>query len=285
MIHYITCHFGTDELIDIQLQHIKQFTDTDYKVWMSYTTPSKEEKWDRTWFHEKILDNHTDIIAVNKDKCHHFEFIPITQTPTSERFTIHDLSDGRRFVGSQNHQNNLHILTDRVLNSKDTQDTDILVWLDSDAMLIDSSINDIIRNSAQMFTAVQRNDRVDPYGINLLFPHPSFACCSVKFFNHHNLNWLGGHLYRGSNNKRMFTDTGGFLYEYFEHRGIDWYKLHKTRSLNNDLRFEIYDDKILHITNAQLSNTRRRLFAETQQDEEYVKIYDSILAGKYLNGI
>jgi len=252
---------------------------------MSYTTPSKDEEWPRTWFHDEIRDNHTNIIAENKDKCHHFEFIPITSTPFSERFTIHDLSDGRRFVGSQNHQNNLHILTDRVLDDKDTQDTDILVWLDSDALLIDNSINDIICDSAQMFTAVQRDNRQNPRQDALLMPHPSFACCSVQFFNYHNLNWLGGGAYKESNNNNIFTDTGGFIYAYFEDKKIDWYKLRKTRSLNNDFRFEIYNDKILHITNAQLCNTRQCLFAETKQDAEYVKIYNDIIAGKYLNGI
>ena len=318
MIHYITCHFGTDELIDIQLQHIKQFTDVDYKVWMSYTAPTSDElkqiRDGEVLFKqlENDIDNHEAKILQHNEKVHHFEYIPILLTQDASCLPIRDFSWGN-YVASQNHQNNLSIMTDRVLESPDLQDTDMLVWLDSDTFLVDK-VDDLFVNGKNTFTAVQRN-HMNAKGKPLLHPHPCFACCSVAFYKKHypNINWLGSiRMYRGFGDrvfqmhgdgqpphkahipttisqmtdeecKQLYNDTGGGIYYYFDDLDINWIKLTKTGSLGNvNKAFEIFDNKILHVGMLQQSLLKRMPFLE--QDNS-IKIYNDILSREYLKGI
>ena len=301
MIHYITCHFGTDELIDIQLQHISRFTDTDYKVWMSYTTPASDEigqiRNGEVLFKqlENEIDSHEAKVLQHKNKVHRFEYIPILLAQDASCLPIRDFSWGN-YVASQNHQNNLSIMTDRVLESPDLQDTDMLVWIDSDTFLVDK-VDDLFVNGKNTFTAVQRN-HIYVRGLPLLHPHPCFACCSVAFFREHypNINWLGlaraefeGYIPTSTSQAihegrlPAFHDTGGGIYYYFNDLDINWIKLTKTGSLGNVNKvFEIFDNKILHVGMLQQSLLKSIPFLE--QDNS-IKIHDDILTGKYLKGI
>ena len=313
MIHYITCHFGTDELIDIQLQHISRFTDTDYKVWMSYTTPASDEigqiRNGEVLFKqlENEIDSHEAKVLQHKNKVHRFEYIPILLAQDASCLPIRDFSWGN-YVASQNHQNNLSIMTERVLKSPDLQDTDMLVWIDSDTFLVDK-VDELLASGANTFSAVKRLTIQDAST-----PHPCFAYCSVAFYKEHypNINWLGSlRGYYGLDDRvfqihgddqsqrkahtplmtrkareeqeHLYHDTGSALYHYFTDIDINWIKLNKSGNLGNvDQVFEIYDNKILHVGMLQQSLLKSISFLE--QDNS-IKIYDDILAGKYLKGI
>lgn len=287
MIHYITCHFGTDELIDIQLKHIHNHTTGDYKVWMSYTTPSAHEadKYSRgnrpTWFNPVIIDNHEPIMGRNKAKCHHFEFIPITPVPLSNMFELSDFSR-HRYVASLNHQNNLHILTERVLSDPYTNDTDTIIWMDNDTLLVDS-VDQLV--DVENFIAAQRCHRQHANGTDSLHPHPLFASCKVGFWRSHNINWRGGGFYKTSNNnKYKFNDTGGYLYAYFEHNNIPWDKIYKSGSIHDTSQefFEIYGNSILHLGSISLANTRRKCH-DIYQRQSHIDMLSQVVTGKYIN--
>jgi hypothetical protein len=286
MIHFITCHFGIDDLIDIQLKYIDKCTHDDYKVWMSYTTPTalEAETFDKppraTWFNPDIIDNHESIINNNKHKVHHFEHIPITPAPVSDRFNINNFS-GSRFIAGQNHQNNLHVLTEKVLQDDNTSDDDILVWLDNDTLPV-ANIDEII--DTDTLVAVQRNHKYHSNGKPSLLPHPLFTSCNVGFFKQHNLNWTGGMRLRKEipdiDQSLIFADTGGCMYAYLEMNNIPWCKLHKTYSLHDDDQyFEIYGDVILHIGSVSLSNARVQASKIYSQDD-YARLYNDIISGK-----
>lgn len=288
MIHFITCHFGIDELIDTQLKYISKCTQNNYKVWMSYTTPTATEaeifaKHRRsTWFDPDIIDNHENIINNNKHKVHHLEYIPITPAPVSDRFNINSFSTGR-FVASQNHQNNLHILTDRVLQDVNTCDDDMLIWLDNDTIPI-SNIDRIIETDT--LVAAQRKHKYYGNDTPSLLPHPLFTSCKVGFFRQHNLNWLGGSCLRSGeiiphiDRKLIYADTGGYMYAYLESYNIPWYKLHRTNVLcDDDQNFEVYGDTILHMGSVSFSKARITASKMVAQ-HDYARLYNDIISGK-----
>ncbi|MDB4348338.1 hypothetical protein OAA62_00325 [bacterium] len=290
MIHYITCHFGTDELIDLQLRYIKENTNIDYKVWMSYTSPTKQEidifhsKKDGrgrcAHFNKEIIDNNEQAISKHREKCHAFRYIPmLLKTTESTLFQIFDFNVGR-YIASKNHQNNLHIMTEMVLQDSETRDDDIIVWIDSDSLIL-KNIKDII--SDNNFTAAQRSHRTLQDGNKSLLPHPLFSSCSVGFFKEHKLNWLGGGAYGLTrNDKNWFADTGGYIYAYFKDKNIEWYPITKTRSLCdlNDY-FEIYGESILHLGSISLSKVRPAISRELNKDSIY-NLYNEIKNGDIL---
>lgn len=293
MIHFITCHFGIDDLIDTQLKYISKCTQNNYKVWMSYTTPTAAEAEifakhrHATWYEPGIIDNYDNIIANNKHKVHHLEYIPITPAPVSDRFYIHNFSNGR-FIAGQNHQNNLHVLTDRVLQDVNTCDDDILIWLDNDTLPI-SNIDSLIKTDT--LVAAQRSHKIHLKANNgseapSLLTHPLFTSCKVGFFKEHNLNWLGGReivkTIPDIDQSLIYADTGGYMYAYLESNNISWDKLHVTRSLcEEDSRYwEIYGDIILHIGSVSLGTARQAVKKHVTTKDYYVKLYDDLSSGK-----
>jgi len=288
MIHFITCHFGTDELIDLQLRYIKEYTKTDYKVWMSYTSPTRQEidvfhsrpnARGRAYFDKDIIDNNEQVISKHSGKCHMFKYIPIILKKTeSTLFEIFDFNVGR-YIASKNHQNNLHIMTEMVLNNSETRDDDVIVWMDSDTLIL-KNIKDIISNNA--FTAAQRSHITLRDGNKALLPHPLFSSCSVGFLKEHKLNWLGGGAYGLKRNDEIrFADTGGYIYAYLKDKNIEWYPITKTRSLcDSDRYLEIYGESILHLGSVSLSKVRPRIGADWNKNsirDLYNKIKNDII--------
>jgi len=286
MIHFITCHFGIDELIDTQLRYIDKCTHDDYKIWMSYTTPTALEAETfashrrSTWFDPVIIDNHESVINTNRHKVHHFEHIPITPAPVSDRFHIADFSSGR-FIAGLNHQNNLHVLTEKVLQDDNTSDDDKLVWLDNDTLPV-ANIDEII--DTDTLVAVQRKHKCHSNDTPSLLPHPLFTSCNVGFFKQYNLNWRGGLWLRNEipdiDQSLIFADTGGCMYAYLEMNNIPWCKLHKTYGLcDDDQNFEVYGDFILHMGSVSLSKARQQASKMIAQDD-YARLYNDIISGK-----
>lgn len=290
MIHIITCHFGNHELIELQINNIKKYINDDHKIWLSYTTPTSqdvnvlnEQNRGSFWFSNNIIDNHIE----NEDRivnaCHHYENIPILQCPKLSLFDVHRFDRvGDRFIGSQNHQNNLHVLTERVLTCNETKDTDILIWIDGDTFFL-NNINNIIDQSKNIFSAINRREIILTKNRLNHAPHPSFACCTVSFFKEHNLSWFGSNKYtpfaRPHPEHNVYPDTGGLIYSCLKHKNIDWLKLYKTGNLyetkDPDL-FSIYNDNILHVGKISVMHARPAFFSKYNSDD-YKKLYEKFL--------
>ena len=88
---------------------------------------------------------------------------------------------------SWNHWTKLNNLTNIVVNDDDTNDDDILIWLDCDAFPV-ADVNDFIESKLQEFEffAIYRKEMN-----NSVIPHPSFAGCKVKLWKKFNLSWEG----------------------------------------------------------------------------------------------
>ena len=202
MIHIITIHFKTPKWIDLQLKQIDKHT-SDYKVW-----------------------TYCDGFGISPHK-HKFHFC--------ENFKQ---SKSVPKVGSKNHMAKLNSLTQVVLRDVDTQDDDLLIWLDSDSFPI-NNVNDYVSGKMSKYPLIAINR---PENDGDVIPHPSFTSTSVSFWKRHKLNWNG--IPKG---KLGTLDTGGELYRYLLNKNIEWYKLLRTRTLaDHPLWFTIYDDLIYH---------------------------------------
>lgn len=202
MIHIITIHFKTDKWVDLQLRQIDKHI-SDYKVWT-------------------YCDGFD--ISPHRHKFHFCENFKHSKKITKQT--------------SSNHWIKLNSLTEVVLNDVDTQDDDLLIWLDSDSFPI-KNVNDYVSEKISKYPLIAIN-RVENDGD--VIPHPSFTSTSVSFWKRHKLNWNG--LPEG---KLDIKDSGGALYVYLKNNNIEWYKLLRTRSLTeHPVWFTIYDDLIYH---------------------------------------
>lgn len=204
MIHIITVHFETEKWIDLQLMQIDKYI-SDYKVWVY---------------------------------CDGFDHLP-----HKDKFYFCKQHTSKRNEGYLNHMEKLNSLTNVVLNDKKTKDTDILVWLDSDAFPI-RDVNDYINEKLLKYPLIAVNR---PENAGDVIPHPSFTCTFVSFWKKHKLNWDGVPSDNGPLNKQGLHDPGGKIYKSLLEKNIEWYKLLRTHSLTkHKVFFTIYDDVIYH---------------------------------------
>ena len=202
MIHIITIHFKTPKWVDLQLKQIDKHT-SDYKVW-----------------------TYCDGFGISPHK-HKFHFC--------ENFKQ---SRSVSKVGFKNHMAKLNSLTQVVLRDVDTQDDDLLIWLDSDSFPV-NNVNDYVSGKMSKYPLIAINR---PENDGDVIPHPSFTSTSVSFWKRHKLNWNG--IPEG---KLGTLDPGGELYRYLLNKNIEWYKLLRTRLLtDHPVWFTIYDDLIYH---------------------------------------
>lgn len=239
MIHIITIHFKTDKWVDLQLRQIDKYI-SDYKVWT-------------------YCDGFD--ISPHRHKFHFCENFKQSK-PISK--------------GATDHMTKLNSLTQVVLNDVDTQDDDLLIWLDSDSFPI-KNVNDYVSEKISKYPLIAIN-RVENAGD--VIPHPSFTSTSVSFWKRHKLNWNvvpGGKL--GTN------DPGGKMYMYLKNKNIEWYKLLRTKSLTeHPVWFTIYDDLIYH--HGAGSRIRRCRYDRMNQnkpidDNLESQIFDMILKENY----
>ena len=201
MKHIITVHHKTNKWIDLQVKQIGKHI-SNCKVW-SYC-------------------DGFDILPHR----HKFDFC--------ENSNI-DIMNG----SSLNHMAKLNSLTDIVLKSKDVNENDLLIWLDSDAFPI-KDLDEYISKKMSRYNFIAIN-RPENGGDRI--PHPSFTCSTVSFWKKHNLNWNG----LPDIKKHGLNDTGGYIYKVLTSKNIEWYKLLRTSSLTkHEVFFTIYDNLIYH---------------------------------------
>lgn len=151
MIHYITVHFGGDQWVDTQLNHIERFT-SDYKVWC-------------------FFGQHMDTLP-HKHKYHFLE--------------NHDNIEG--ISGSYDHATKLDDLFKVVAEDENTKDDDVVIFLDSDAFPI-GNINDYIESKLKGYDLAGVSRPEDDYRYFSI--HPCFTFCTVAFWKQNNLTWHG----------------------------------------------------------------------------------------------
>ena len=208
MIHIITVHHQVERWIKLQHTYLQKYAQ-ECKVW-TYINGIPHWKKHRPKFHFAQPSGKLELGPCN---------------PSS--------------VGSRNHWAKLNKLTSLVIEDAETDEDDILVWLDSDAFPV-APLRPFIdlKLAHSPFLAIQRpengGDRI---------PHPSFACATIKFWKDHGLTWAGAlkTLHQGRH------DTGGKLLIYFLEHDVEWYRLRRTASLTeHPVWFTVYDNLIYH---------------------------------------
>lgn len=205
MIHIITVHFKSDKWVDLQLKQINEHV-SDYKVW-----------------------SYCDGFDISPHK-HKFHFCENSKTEGKSE-------------GYLDHIEKLNSLTQVVLSDVDTQEDDLLIWLDSDSFPI-NNVNNHVSEKMLKYPLIAINR---PENGGDVIPHPSFTCTSVSFWIKHKLNWSGIPGENSSTNKHGLHDPGGFIYNALSEKKIEWYRLLRTRTLTkHQVFFTIYDDLIYH---------------------------------------
>jgi len=208
-IHIITIHYNSSKWLDLQLKKINKHFE-NFKIY--------------TIYNKMDMSNHENQFNYCKwgrvrNKGVNFDGIPLR---------------------SWNHWTKLDNLTNMVVNDDDTNDDDILIWLDCDAFPV-ADVNDFIDSKLKEFEffAINRKEMN-----NSVIPHPSFAGCKVKLWKKFNLSWEGiPHAPLGEETH----DTGGKMYAILQKNNIEWYKLNLSHSLTpHTYYFAIYDSLIYH---------------------------------------
>lgn len=158
-----------------------------------------------------------------------------------DKYYYIDHAENKHERGSRNHSRSLNRLAKIVCSDKNTKANDILVFLDSDCFPI-NNINQYIESKIKMhsFCAVNRFENAGDE-----IPHPSFAFCSVDFWEKNGLSWLPSTYDCGLG----WDDVGGELLDYFSRNDIGWFKIKRTpkTSLFTDCSFfSSYGDIVYH---------------------------------------
>lgn len=204
MIHVATVHWKDNRFIEPQQKFIKKNLD-NFKVW-AYL-----------------------------DKIEHSLYNP------SDFFYCADSEIQKGEAGAPFHGQKLQSLFNKIKSHPETNDDDVIVFLDGDAWPI-QHLNDFIFRELKKFPliAVVREENAGDQQ-----PHPCFCFCRVGFWKNHNLNWRYGLL----DNKNYPTrqDVGGFLLQYLKNKKIEWKKLTRTKSLDkHPVFYGVYGDLVYH---------------------------------------
>ena len=238
-IHYITVHHGTEKWIDMQLEHINFFS-KNHKVWALFS-----------------------------------EDIPLEPHKSKFHFLAHKKYEGNN--PSRDHWQALNFLANLICKDKNTKDGDVLVFLDSDSLLISNArpfINYRMRSSA--FHAVIRTENE-----NNPSPQPLFAFCSAGFWRSHKLSWTNSN--KKKKNFDWEKDTGAFLLEYFKRHDIKWGKirLNQSKSLFVDkILFTVYGQIVYHHGGASrgvfINRSTPKAMLEEKNHDFYQDIFKKI---------
>jgi len=204
MIHVATVHWRDSRFIEPQQKFLEKYLD-DFKVWA---------------YLDKIE--------------------PSLYNP-SDFFYCADSEIQKGEVEGPFHAQKLQSLFNKIESHPETDDDDVIVFLDGDAWPI-KNLNDFIFSELKKFPliAVVREENSGDQQ-----PHPCFCFCRVSFWKYHNLHWKYGLV----DNKNYPTrqDVGGFLLQYLKNKKITWKKLTRTKSLGkHPVFYGVYSDLVYH---------------------------------------
>ncbi len=139
--------------------------------------------------------------------------------------------------GQGDHTENLNRLLSVILGSE-SEDDDILVFLDGDAFPI-APLKPYFKKclSGNPMVALERIENAGEY-----IPHPGFCAAPVGWWRETGLKWG-----RGSRIREFGNDPGARLYEGLQKRNISWGRIRRSNSKNlHPLFFGTYDEVLYH---------------------------------------
>jgi hypothetical protein len=213
-LHFLTIHHHASRWIKPQVLHIHSYC-SNFKIWSIFSEIDITKYKPLFFFLQEGKGNEQ----------HH-----------SEQDTNY---------ASQHHWQSLNELTKIVCKDSSVKDEDIIIWIDSDTLIL-KQINNYLTDKLNEydFCSIQR-----PENGGDLIPHPSFAFCRVGFARNYNITWEG-YLKGNPPVDQKFEgiyDTGGKLYSFLTEEKIKWFKLKRTNSLTHDpVLFSIYDEAVYH---------------------------------------
>lgn len=224
MIHIITSHHNTEEFILPQIHFLKQNLKQEYKIW-AYFDPEDKSK-----------------IKKYKDYFYFLEYPPSLIQIIKQGGTSKDITYKNEPGSLDAHYLKLDHLTSKVITDENTDDNDILLFLDGDSFPI-APIDDFIEEKLKRYElcAIQRLEN----GFDLQ-PHGSFTLTTVELFKRIKPSWSPGFSWV-NDFLSVRTDVGGeILRKLIEHR-IDWFPLRRSNKQNiHPVCFGVYDDLIYH---------------------------------------
>jgi hypothetical protein len=140
------------------------------------------------------------------------------------------------------HPGKLNNLATEILHAPDTEDEDLLMFLDGDAFPIADPMP-LIRDGlarAPLVAVRRAENQMDAQ------PHPCFCVTTVKTWRELPGDWSVGHRWTTPDGRRP-SDVGGNLLRVLELTGTPWVDVLRTNSIRTDpLYFAIYGDVIYH---------------------------------------
>lgn len=134
-----------------------------------------------------------------------------------------------------------NFLAKKVISDPNTNDNDVLLFIDSDAFPI-KPLNSFIKNKLKRYplVAIQRKEQLRDSQ-----PHTSFCFTTVKLWKDIKGDWRPG--YKWKTKIGYATDCGGNLLKILMDNNINWYKMLRTNKKNyHPLFFAVYDNLVYH---------------------------------------
>ena len=155
-LHFLTIHHHASRWIKPQVLHIHSYC-SNFKIWSIFSE-----------------------IDITKYKP---LFFFLQEAKGNEQG--HSEQDAN--YASQQHWQSLNELTKIVCKHSSVKDEDIIIWIDSDTLIL-KQINNYLTDKLNEydFCSIQR-----PENGGDLIPHPSFAFCRVGFARNYNITWEG----------------------------------------------------------------------------------------------
>jgi len=212
MIQIITVHHETDDFMNLQAAFLKTYTKNPYTVHCGMGGIPEEVRG-----YAENFNSHT------------FKLVT----------TIPGVPDG---IGKR-HWYRLNYLFHQMLEFDDYDDTDILIFLDSDAFPVVAGWDEKIKEYLQdhQAAAIHRIENIEPRLKEKYkpYPHPCFFATTVKFWRENNLGW-------GIKPPEV-EGTGPLLKIFFDENGHKMKQLLRTNCFNlHPLFYGVYDDMIYH---------------------------------------
>ena len=136
------------------------------------------------------------------------------------------------------HHPRVSFLTDRILENKNIDDDDLILFLDGDAFPIANWVDFVKEKLIDNFlVGVERLENEEMY------PHVSFICTYIKNWKEI-MTWGDAWQHKGSGGP---NDYGSMLGDRLRNKNIKWHKLHRSNKTNyHPLFFGIYDNLVYH---------------------------------------
>lgn len=158
---------------------------------------------------------------------------------------FHGLEDKfhvRHKTDVQNHPAKLNKLAEIV--SKEANDSDIIIFMDSDCLLIDNNWYEKVKEGVRLrkFMAVIR-----PENNGDKQPHPCFAATTVGFWKKIQGDWGAGGSGWLDSQGRVRKDTGSIMLDKLYAANTNWKKIRRTYGLaDHPMFFGVYGDFVYH---------------------------------------